>query len=251
VLNTIVTPADIPHYGIAFPGFFLLDEDGVIVDKLFNRHFANREGVEAILDSFGGRVAIGDRKPDGSVTEDDGIEISVFMRGGGGVLRVGPMRRVVVRFEMPEGLHIYDEPVPEGMVATRVEITGPDGLRFDPVESPATRPFSLPGITERLQVWDGTVDFVVPFFANSGMAGALLSGDGSITLEVSVSYQACDDTRCFLPRTHTITLDVPLEFGVVPGFGKLKSFSPNVIDMDSAAHMQRLFLRKAAESEST
>lgn len=251
VLNTIITPEDIPHYGVPFPGFFLLDEDGVIVDKIFNRHLAHRDGVERILDSFAGRIAVEGREPDDMVTEDDGITIGAFMRGGAGVLRVGPMRRVVVRFEMPEGLHIYDEPVPEGMVAAGVEITGPDGLRFDSVESPATRPLSLPGITEPLQVWDGTVDFVVPFFANSGMAGALLSGDGSITLEVAVRYQACDDTRCFLPRTHTITLDVPIEFGVIPGFGKLRGLLPTVIDMDSTAHMKRLFLRKAAESEST
>ena len=56
MLNTIVQPEAL-FYGIPFPGFFLLNEDGVIVDKLFNRHLAHREGIEAILDSFAGRIA--------------------------------------------------------------------------------------------------------------------------------------------------------------------------------------------------
>ena len=63
VLNTIVQPEDVPFYGVPFPGFFLLDEDGVIVDKLFNRHFAHRDGVEAILDSYAGRVLPGVSDP--------------------------------------------------------------------------------------------------------------------------------------------------------------------------------------------
>ena len=60
MLNTIVQPEEAPFYGIPFPGFFLLNEDGVIVDKLFNRHLAHREGIEAILDSFAGRIAPGE-----------------------------------------------------------------------------------------------------------------------------------------------------------------------------------------------
>ena len=250
MLNTIVTPADIPHYGIPFPGFFLLDEDGVVVDKLFNRHLAHRDGVERILDTFAGRITLGTGEPQGSVTEDDGIEISAFMRGGRGVLHIGPMRRLVVRFELPGGLHIYDQPVPDGMVATAVDVSGPDGLRFEPIEAPPTHPLTLPGLAEPLHVWDGTVDFVIPFFANSELARALFQNDPSITLEVAVRYQACDDEQCFLPRTHTITLDIPVEFGVMPDFEKMRRLSPNVIAMDSMAHMQRLFLRKVAESES-
>ena len=92
VLNTIVQPEDVPFYGVPFPGFFLLDEDGVIVDKLFNRHFAHRDGVEAILDSYAGRVSPGASDPLTTASEDDGITVTAFLRGGAGVLRAGPRR---------------------------------------------------------------------------------------------------------------------------------------------------------------
>ena len=247
VLNTIVQPDDIPFFGIPFPGFFLLNEDGVIVDKLFNRHLANRDGIEQILDSFRGRIDPGSREPLTAVREDDGIEVTAFMRGGGGVLRLGPLRRLVVRVQMPDGLHIYDDPVPEGMVATSIEVTGPDGVRFEPMDAPPTHPFELPGVADPLMVWDGTVDFVIPFFANSAIVPTLRAGETSITLQVAVRYQACDDEQCFLPQRQVLELEIPIDFGVMPGFEGMEGRGAKVVDMDSTEHMRRLVHRKAAE----
>ena len=160
-------PEDVPFYGVPFPGFFLLDEDGVIVDKLFNRHFAHRDGVEAILDSYAGRVLPGASDPLTTASEDDGITVTAFLRGGAGVLRAGPRRRLIVRVAMPKGLHIYDDPVPDGMVATSITIDGPDGFRNDPAECEPTHPFELPGVSQPLHVWDGTVDFTMNVWADS------------------------------------------------------------------------------------
>jgi len=244
VLNTLVQPDDVPFYGVPFPGFFLLDEDGVIVDKLFNRHFANREGVEAILDSFLGRVEPGLSEPVEMVTEDDGIRVTAFLRGGGGVLRIGPRRRLIVRLEMPDGLHTYGEPVPDGMVATQIDIEGPDGFCCEAIESPPTRPLQLPGVSAPLHVWDGTVDFVIPTYANTALARAIRNGQESITVRIHLRYQACDNTQCFMPRTRTIELDVPVANGVMPRFDQMKDYDGTAIEMDSMAHMRRLLERK-------
>lgn len=245
VLNTLVRTEDVPFYGVPFPGFFLVNEEGVIVDKLFNPHFATREGVESIVDSFLGRVEPGEREPIGTFAEDDGIEITAFLRGGGGVLRIGPRRRLVVRFAMPDGLHIYGEPVPDGMVATQIEVEGPDGLRCEAIESPLTKPFELPGVDAPLQVWEGTVSFVIPLFANTALAHVLRdSPEPSIEMKIHVRYQACDDTQCFIPRTRTIELDVPLSAGPLPAIGALKKLGGGVIDMDSEEHLRRLVQRQ-------
>lgn len=246
VLNTIVQPEDVPFYGIPFPGFFLVSEDGIIVDKLFNRHLANREGIETILDSFAGRIQPGDDEPIESIAEDDGIRITAFLRGGGGVLRVGPRRRLVVRFEMPDGLHVYGEPVPDGMVATQITVHGPDGFRSEPIEAPPTEPLDFPGLEHPLQVWGGETDFVIPVYANTDLGRALKDeSDPSIEIDVVVRYQACDDTQCFIPRTHTLTLTVPLQPGVKPGFSRMKYGGATAIDMDSDAHLQRMVERSS------
>jgi hypothetical protein len=247
VLNTLIGAEDVPFHGIPFPGFFLVGEDGVITDKLFNPHLANRDGVEAIVDSFLGRVEPGQQDPIGAFTEDDGIEVTAFLRGGGGVLRIGPRRRLVVRFALPDALHIYGEPVPDGMVATQIEVEGPDGLRCEEIERPPTKPFELPGVEVPLHVWEGTVDFVVPVFGNTALAEIIRDNPSpSIDLKIHVRYQACDDAQCFIPRTRTIELNVPLGRGPMPAFAVMKAMGGEVIDMDSEKHMQRLIARQAA-----
>ena len=244
VLNTIVQPDDVPFHGIPFPGFFLLDEGGVIVDKLFNRHFAHRDGIEAILDSYAGRVNPGASEPIAAISEDDGISVTTFLRGGGGVLRAGPRRRLVVRVEMPAGLHIYDEPVPTGMVATTITIDGPDGFRHGAVKAPPTHKLELPGVAEPLHVWDGTVDFVTDMWADSTIGKAIIAGTESIGVDVTVRYQACDDTQCFIPRSRTLRLDVPLALGAMPNAPRLRGITGATVDMDWDAHMKRLVDRK-------
>lgn len=244
VFNTIVQPEDVPFYGVPFPGFFLLNEDGVIIDKLFNRHFAHRDGVEAILDSYAGRVAPGANEPIAAASEDDGVSVTAFLRGGGGVLRVGPRRRLIVRVEMPDGLHIYGEPVPTGMVATSITIDGPEGFRHNSAEPPPTHAFELPGIGEPLYVWDGTVDFVMDVWADSTMAQAIAAGTESIEVDVIVHYQACDDTQCFIPRSRTLKLEVPLGVSTRPNFARARGLPGAIVEMDSAAHMKRLIERK-------
>ena len=247
VLNTIVQPEDVPFYGVPFPGFFLLDEDGVIVDKLFNRHFAHRDGVEAILDSYAGRVLPGASDPLTTASEDDGITVTAFLRGGAGILRAGPRRRLILRVAMPEGLHIYDDPVPDGMVATSITIDGPDGFRNEPAESKPTHLFELPGVSQPLQVWDGTVDFTMNVWADSVLGKIIADGAESIEVDVTIRYQACNNTECFIPRTRTLRLEIPTGLSTRPNFSRSRAIVGDVVDMDSATHMKRLIERQTAD----
>jgi hypothetical protein len=43
-----------------------------------------------------------------------------------------------------------------------------------------------------LHVWDGTVGFVIPTYANTALARPLRDGAESITVQLHVRYQACD-----------------------------------------------------------
>ncbi len=188
-------------------------------------------------------------EPTARFTEDDGVEVTAFLRGGGGVLRIGPRLRLVVRFSLPPGLHIYGEPVPDGMIATSVEVEGPEGFRCEAIERPPTEPFRLPGVEATMHVWEGVVDFVIPVFGNSDLARFLRHDPSpSIALDIRVRHQACDDAQCFIPRTRTIELKVPVGAGTMPGFEVMKAMGGDTIDMDSEQHMQRLVARLAART---
>ncbi len=210
ILNHHVTEDQIPYHGIPFPGTYLIDEDGFVAAKAFHRSLAQRESPEGLIDAALGEILLRSEEPTASKAGESGIGISVTYHGGGGVIRGGTMRKLVIRVDLPEGLHIYDEPVPSGMVATSFTLVGPDGLRSLPVEKPPTHPLELPGVGE-LQVWSGRVDFVMPVWATDEIASLVRSDNPDrVTIEVDVAYQACDDEACRLPRTERLTLDVPV-----------------------------------------
>ena len=216
ILNHHVTEEQVPYHGIPFPGTYLVDEAGIVSAKAFHRSLAQRESAEGLIDAALGEILLRSEEPTSAQADGDGIEFTLTYHGGGGVLRGGTMRRLVVGVDLPDGLHVYDDPVPEGMVATSVTLVGPDGLRSMPVEKPPTHPLELPGIGP-LQVWNGHVDFVLPVWATDEIA-SLVRADNpdDVTIEVEISYQACDDQACRLPRTERLTIDVPVGSYVGP-----------------------------------
>ena len=96
--------------------------------------------------------------------------ITASVRGGNASLRQGIIRQLVIRFELPEGLHIYGDPVPEGLTATVISVTGPEGLQVMPAQFPASNALRLESLDVELQVWSGQVDVVIPIYATGELA---------------------------------------------------------------------------------
>lgn len=216
ILNHHVTEEQVPFHGIPFPGTYLIDEEGVVTAKAFNHSLAQRESPEALIDAALGELMLRSGEPTTQHSGDAGISFSMTYHGGAGVVRGGTMRQLVISVDLPDGLHIYDGPVPVGMMATSFTVVGPDGLRSLDVRKPPTETLDLPGVGP-LEVWSGQVDFVIPIWATDEIA-SLLRADNpdSITIELDVSYQACDDQTCRLPQTERLSLDVPVGAYVGP-----------------------------------
>lgn len=239
ILNHHVTEEQVPFHGIPFPGTYLVDEDGIVTAKAFHSNLAQRESPEGLIDAALGEILLRSEEPTVAEQGDDGIELSVTYHGGGGAIRIGQLRRLVVRVDLPEGLHIYDDPVPEGMQATRFRLVGPRGLRSLPVEKPPTEPLDLPGVGE-LRVWSGTVDFVLPVWAASELAEVVgTAGADDVTVELEIDYQACDDQACRLPRSAHVTLQVP----VVLSSGSSDRGASGGTEMDSQKWMNEMISR--------
>lgn len=236
ILNTLVPEEDVPFYGIPFPGTYVLDEAGIVREKFFPRHIAMRESADRLLDSALGEILRSDEDPT-ALGGDDDVEVTAFFRGG--PLKSGPRRQLVVRFELADGLHIYGDPVPDGMVATSITVEGPDGLHVGAPEFPSAEPFRLEAMNADLLVWSGRVDVSVPVWADSNLVCLMRPVDPApVTLEVTVRYQACDDATCLLPRTETLRVEVPVAVHDVPAF--LAGTGHRAVDMDSGTHWKAL-----------
>jgi hypothetical protein len=157
ILNTQVEPGDAFLYGIPYPGAFVTDEQGVVVAKFFHDTYKKRVSPELLIDAARGRIELAAEAPRAS-GGDEQVRITAAVHGGKGTLRQGIRRQLVVRFELPPGLHIYGEPVPEGMLPTTVRVQGPPGLVVEEPMLPPSEPLRLESLDVELPVWSGTVD---------------------------------------------------------------------------------------------
>ena len=201
-----------------------------------------------LIDAALGRITI-DETAQRAESSDDGIRITAALNGGNGSLRQGIVRQLVTTFELPEGLHIYGEPVPEGLTATEIRVEGPDGLVTLPMQAPPTAPLHLKTMDIDLSVWSGTVHFATPLYP----VGELVSecrpiDEREIELSVHVTFQACTDETCLLPQTRTLTLRVELEEVDVPNLPIHTGHGQREGHYDSTPAMKRLIWRKVRKN---
>jgi hypothetical protein len=243
ILNDRVGPEDAILHGIPYPGVFVTDEHGVVVSKFFHDSYKKRDSPELLIDAALGRIEVSDDAPqaDGG---DEEVRVSAFVHGGKGTIRQGIRRELVVRFELAEGLHIYGEPVPEGMIPTQVELSGPPGLVVEEAILPPTETLHLQSMDAVLPVWSGTVDIRIPFYAIGELASETRPLDqDEVTLEVSIRTQACNDDVCLLPKTLKLSIPVPLDVIDIPKLGMHVGHGQREAEFDGAPHLRRLFLR--------
>lgn len=200
ILNTLVRP-DERVYGIPFPGSYVVDQDGRVAEKQFFRQYQVRPAAASVLkDAFGVDFEVHENPR--AQAEGAGIRIEAVLAEDGLVF----MQRVplYVTLDLDDGLHVYGRPVPEGYIPTEVAVTAPEGVRVWEPRYPSTRPFRVEGIDEEFQAFDGRVEIEVP------LTSSVREGE-SVTLEVEVRYQACDERQCFLPQTVRLQVEAPLE----------------------------------------
>lgn len=209
IRNHFVTKDQVPYYGIPFPGTYLVDEEGRVTEKFFHKNLAQRESADSLVDTALGQILLGEDAPTAS-GGNDAIKISATYHGGGGQLKQGLVRHIVVRFMLQEGVHIYSDPVPQGMVATTIRVSGPDGLHAEPTMAPPSHTLSLPSLGKELQVWSGQVDFKIPVWVDDRIASLTRESHGEVCIQVELHYQSCDAQSCHIPRKESLTLKVPV-----------------------------------------
>ena len=203
ILNTLIDPDDHPWYGIPFPGSYVVDADGVITAKFFENNLFLRASSDQLI-----RAALGEEIELEPLPERP-TEVVVDVTVDATEIGVGVLHDLLVRFAVPEGLHLYGEPVPTGMVATSVDFDDDEGLVARPAEFPETIEHTLAGTGEVLHVFEGEVTIRVPITHNG--RSLQWRDDGSTFIEVAgtVRWQACDDDVCHLPQTYRFELEVP------------------------------------------
>jgi hypothetical protein len=244
ILNDQVGREDALLEGIPYPGVYVTDERGVVVAKFFHDSYKKRDSPELLIDAALGRRVLSEDTPR-AVGGDDELRITAAVHGGRGTIRQGIRRQIVVRCEMSESLHVYGQPVPEGMVPFTVSVAGPPGLVVEDPIFPETETLRIESMGMELPVWSGTLDVVVPFYAVGELASETRPLDrDSAEIEVRVRYQACSDELCLPPRTEKLALRLDLDVIDVPALGMHMGHGQREGSFNGAPHVARLMLRK-------
>ncbi len=242
IMNTGISKHEAPFYGMAYPGTYIIDEQGIVIAKYFSRHIAMRENAETFIDSALGTMFANETHHQMSEEDEDvSIDVSFY---GGSAFKHGLQRKIVVRFKLRDGLHINGEPVPTGMVATSVTIDGPEGFHSGEPSYPPSEPLRLEAMNADLQVWSGQVDIVIPVWVNDPLAplNSQEMTQDSVDLTINVRYQACDDKTCRIPRTETFPMRIPIEPATTPRVAVFKG-SARTTNMQTNKHLKQMVWR--------
>ena len=92
------------------------DSDGIILEKFFENNFTVRPGPEQLL------AALKGEQVDLIKKNGDDQQVKVEVAFEGDTLPAGITRQIVARFSVPEGMHLYGQPVPEGLVPASIQL---------------------------------------------------------------------------------------------------------------------------------
>ena len=147
--------------------------------------------------------------------------------------RPGDQRVLAIRFAMDEGFHINpdrDRKEGEFTIPTTIKLANdPAGLTAGPVQWPKLH---------HVKVAYTTPPSEVPVFTDGAVAYLPVTVDdaakpGERAVQVKVTYQACNDKKCY--RQATATLDVPLTVGSGQAVADATSGDPALFqDFDSS-----------------
>jgi hypothetical protein len=127
------------------------------------------------------------------------IAVEVFLAGER-PLRAGEKRALEVRVTIAAPFHVNaPEPLDPTLTPLALSVRAPEGVSAGEPRYPAATLAVLGFLDEPLRVYRGRFEVEVPLEARAA---------GPATLALTLSYQACDDTRCLEPAK--LALDVPL-----------------------------------------
>lgn len=182
--------------GVPYPGYFVLDERGVVERKVFEQSYRVRPSTGTLLDNVLGRAPADLGEP--AAVDDAAHDVRVELRLSDPTYRPYQQLHLIATLVVPPGLHVYGRPIPEGYVPLTVELEPFDGLIVEEAHYPTPRSLRVEGLDESFVGYEGRVSVTLPF--------AIESSGQPVELPVRVSYQACTDRVCYPPATARATL---------------------------------------------
>jgi peroxiredoxin len=204
VLNTEAVG---PNAGMARPGYFYIDSEGVIREKFFEAKYRERLTGNTLLSKLFPEL---------------GEEVSDTVQAPHLQLSLGQSDRVAVpgnlvtltaEVRLPPDVHVY-APGTKGYKTIKLAIDALPEFEVRQTSYPTAKILYLPAIQERVPVFEGAFRIRQELKVNSmaEFSGALPADGKTVAVKGKLEYQACDSKICFLPTA----VPVEWQFQIVP-----------------------------------
>jgi peroxiredoxin len=196
-----------PNAGMARPGYFYVDTEGMIREKLFEAKYRERLTGNTVLSKL--FPELGEEVTD--TVEAPHLQLSVGQSDR--VAVPGNLVTLTAEVRLPPDMHVY-APGTKGYKTVKLVIDPLPDFEIRQASYPSAKILYLPAIKERVPVFEGAFHIRQELKVNSmaEFSGALGADGKKVTVKGNLEYQACDSKICFLPAS----VPVEWQFTIVP-----------------------------------
>ena len=198
-----------PNQGMARPGYFFVDTEGVIREKFFEAKYRERLTGNGVLAKL---------FPELGEEVSDPVDAPHLQLAAGQSDRIGVPGNLVTltaEIKLPADVHVY-APGTKGYKPIRLVVDQLPDFELRQAAYPRSKILYLPAIKEKVPVFEGAFRISQEIKVNSmtAFSGAIAADGKPVTITGKLEYQACDSKICFLPASVPVTWNltvVPLD----------------------------------------
>ena len=192
---SVVNPSEM-MVGIAFPGTFILDSDGRVIDRNFEDLYIERNTISSIL------VRLGNDVEPVQATEISTPQLDLVSYSTNPAVAVGNRFALVLDIDPGDGMHIYAPGASDDYTAIILNIDPQPFLRILPMEFPEAGEYYFEPLDDTQPVYEEPLKLIQEIYMDGSLeAQGLVRGQDSVTITGTLEYQACDENICYIPTS--------------------------------------------------
>ena len=182
--------------GMAFPGYYYIDPNGIIREQYFEAKYTDRFTANNVLAKLFPALA------EGVSQKVDAPHLRLELGQSDRAAAPGSRFNLAVQVELPQDVHVY-APGVKGYKAIQLEFEPSPEVQLMPPTYPVSKTLYLEAIKEEVPVFDGQFRITsdAKISANADFIKSLGTGGKSISISGQLNYQACDKTICHPPTS--------------------------------------------------
>jgi len=193
--------------GMAYPGFFYLDSNGIVREKYFTQKYTDRLTANNVISKLFPELGA-------EVTQDvKAPHLQLVLAQSDSSVIPGGRVSLITEISLPPDVHVYSPGV-QGYKPIQLVLAPLPGVEFQPVVYPRSQTLYLEAIRENVPVFEGkfriTQDLtVIPSKISDGLR-SVFSKERTLYITGELKYQACDRTLCYPPTSVPVNCELTI-----------------------------------------